>query len=161
MKWSKNKFLKKVRCPKLKVELGKEDSIISYKGMENFVSDKGFTGSSTSKFIRNNSKNSNNTNTNSVLSAGKKNIFKEKRKLALQKKSTLLFIQDSPNDLKSKNNVFVFNQRPPVNNMNKITKKKTMINEYKGGSLIFRSKSFAQRNSESSENAKSKRSTIF
>jgi hypothetical protein len=142
--------------------LGKEDSIISYKGMENFVSDKGFTGSNTSKFIRHNSKNSNNTNTNSAKSTVKMNVIKKNRKLALQKKSTLLFIQENPNDNGGKNNVFGFHHRPPINEISKLTKKKTMISEYRGGSLITRSKSFVNRNNESSQDNKGRyRDLIF
>ena len=107
-------------------ELGKEDSILSYKGMES--DNKVLTGSNTSKFFKKGTHASNNTGSNSIRSiAGVQNI-KEMRKKALQKKSTLLFIDpnhDHMNDPHSQNRNL--NGQSP---QNKFFKTKTMIDNY-------------------------------
>lgn len=110
--------------------------------MEQVASERIFTGSNTSKFHRKNTRQSNYTNSNSVKSAHNRVIYmKEQRRKALQKKSTLLFIQENqenPNDPQSRN----YLSNKPFENQATLMRRKTMVEQSKTSNLLFKSRSF-------------------
>lgn len=90
-------------------------------------------------FMKKNTKNSNNTNSNSVQSTGQRRFMNDQRKLQLQKKSTLLFIQENqenPNDPQSKNIESKFNTEAKADSQPALNRRKTMIDQYRTTSLL-------------------------
>jgi len=119
--------------------------------MENFISDKIVNISNKSKVKRYNTRQSNktNTNTNSLASIGKMHINNKLNK-DLQKKSTMLFIQDKKdiseksNNYQSNRNLYAVNFHLPAASAS-MARKKSMVDQYRTSSPFLKSKTFVGR----------------